>query len=130
MDAVLSAGIKIDHVVIPVRRFEDAAASRAYVQKITAASPDGSPIGGGLWETDRADEQIAILYRKFANLIESLARNDIPMTLISFPRSATDAQYLFGKLSPLMPGVSESRFQEAFFQISKPSLIHQFKQTG
>lgn len=126
VDAVLAAGIKIDHVVIPVRRFEDAAASRAYVQEITTASPDGSPVAGGLWETDHADEQIGVLYRKFANLIESLSRNDIPMTLISFPRSATDPQYLFGKLSSLMPGVSESMFQQAFSRIAKPSLIHKF----
>ncbi|TPK75534.1 hypothetical protein FJ930_05435 [Mesorhizobium sp. B2-4-15] len=127
VDAVLAAGIKIDHVVIPVRRFEDAAASRVYVQEATTGSADGTPVEGGLWETGHANEQIAILYRKFANLIESLLRNDIPMTLISFPRSAIDPQYLFGKLSPLIPGTSQSRFQEAFSRISKPSLIHQFE---
>jgi hypothetical protein len=130
VDAVLAAGIRIDHVVIPVRRFDEAAASRAYVQETAGGYKDGGAVEGGLWEAESADEQIAVLYRKFANLIESLVRNDISMTLISFPRSATDPGYLFGKLSPLMPGVSESRFRQAFLQISKPSLIHRFNRTG
>lgn len=122
VDAVLAAGVAIDHVIIPIRRLEDAAASRILVQQATP----GQNVKGGLWETEVAERQIDVLRRKLTSLIEALVRHDIPMTLISFPRSATDAAYLYRKLSPLIPSVEEAFFHRVFVEVSKPELIHDF----
>jgi hypothetical protein len=122
VDAVLAAGMAIDHVIIPIRRLEDAAASRILVQQ---AAP-GENVKGGLWETETAEGQIDVLRRKLSSLIEALVRHDIPMTLISFPRSATDASYLYRKLSPLLPNVEEDFFHRVFAEVAKPELIHDF----
>ena len=106
VDDVLAAGFKIGHVIIPVRNFEQAAASRRHVQMETTGSPDGDAVAGGLWGTNRANKQADVISRKFCRLVEALVRNDIPMTFLSFPRLALDADYLFGKVSFAMPGVS------------------------
>ncbi|PBB19528.1 hypothetical protein [Mesorhizobium sp. WSM4313] len=122
VDAVLAAGVAIDHVIIPIRRLEDAAASRILVEQ---ANP-GENVKGGLWETETAEGQVDVLRRKLTSLIEALVRHDIPMTLISFPRSATDASYLYRKLSPLIPNVEEAFFHRVFVEVAKPELIHDF----
>ncbi|MEW6629954.1 MAG: hypothetical protein AB1440_03710 [Pseudomonadota bacterium] len=130
VDEAVSAGIQIGHVIIPVRKIADAAASRIYVQLETTGSKDGKTVSGGLWGTERAAHQEDVLSRKLANLVEALVRHDIPITLISFPRSATDAAYLFDKLSPLMPTISKSAFFEAFNKTARPELIHDFSKNS
>ncbi|AZO09177.1 hypothetical protein EJ074_08670 [Mesorhizobium sp. M3A.F.Ca.ET.080.04.2.1] len=122
VDAVLAAGVAIDHVIIPIRRLEDAAASRILVQQATP----GKNVKGGLWDTEVPEAQIEVLRRKLTSLIEALVRHDIPMTLLSFPRSATDAPYLYRKLSPLIPNMEESFFNRVFAEVARPNLIHDF----
>ena len=126
VDAALEAGVIIDHVIIPIRRFDHAAASRIHVQKISTGQSDGRSVAGGLWATETASEQEAVLRSKLASLIEALVRNDIPMTLLAFPRSATDASYAYGKLAPLMPDITPEVFHAAFEQTAKPELIGNF----
>lgn len=126
VDEALAAGIQIGHVIIPIRKISDAAASRIHVQLETTGLKDGKTVSGGLWGTESAAHQADVLSRKLSNLIESLVRHDIAMTLISFPRSAIDAGYLFGKLSPIMPTISRSVFFNAFKRIAKPDMIHDF----
>jgi hypothetical protein len=126
VDEALAAGIKIGHVIIPIRKISDAAASRIQVQLETTGLTDGKTVTGGLWDTESAAHQADVLSRKLANLIESLVRHDIPMTLISFPRSAIDADYLFNKLSPIMPTISRYTFLEAFRKTARPKMIHDF----
>lgn len=110
IDAALQAGIAIDHVVVPIRRLDHAAASRVLVQEITTGQKDGPSVVGGLWDTQAASDQERVLRDKLSTLIEALVRNDIPMTLLSFPRSATDARYTYGKLSHLMPCIGWKKF--------------------
>lgn len=124
VDDAVRAGIKIDHVIVPVRKIEDAAASRARVQEAATGARDGRGVPGGLWGTTSADEQVEVLTRKFANLIEALVRNDIPTTMVSFPRIATDADYLFEKLSPLVQHVGREEFRHVFSEVAKPERIN------
>ncbi|WP_146767913.1 hypothetical protein [Mesorhizobium atlanticum] len=126
VDQALFSGIQIDHVIIPVRRMVDAAASRAHVQLETTGTKDGKSVNGGLWGTEIAEEQADVLSRKFANLVEALVRHDISITMVSFPRSATDAAYLFRKLSPIIPSISVDVFTTAFNNTAKPAMIHKF----
>ena len=93
----------------------------------TTGRPNGDAVAGGLWGTSRAHEQADVISRKFCRLVEALVRNDIPMTFLTFPRLAVDADYLFGKISFAMPGVSRSAFLVAFRKISRPDLIHDFR---
>src|SRR5882757_9380718 len=60
-EEVLASSVRIEHAIIPVRQFEAAAASRAYVQKLTTGSADGKTVWGGLWATDKADDQVGVL---------------------------------------------------------------------
>ena len=55
-------------------------------------------------ESEPAGEQ------NLAGLLKKLARHDIAITLVSFPRFLTDAAYLYSKLAWLIPGVSFTHF--------------------
>lgn len=127
VDAAVAAGIPISHVIIPVRRFEEAAASRIHVQQRTTGHQDGPAVAGGLWGTVTASEQLPILRQKFSSLVEALVRNDIPMTFLAFPRLTGDADYLFDKLSPLLPRVSKKEFVTAFRARARPEVVHNFR---
>jgi hypothetical protein len=97
------------------------------VQKITTGEHSGDRIvPGGLWDTTSAESQADELRHKLANLVEALVRNDIPMTFVAFPRSTVDADYMFRKLSPLMPGIGKTTFNRAFFTVAKPDLVQTF----
>jgi hypothetical protein len=130
VDDVLAKGIAIRHVIIPVRDFASAAKSRQHVQIETTGSVDGPPVAGGLWDTDRASDQVAVLEHKFAKLVEGLTRHDIPMTFVSFPRITVDENYLFSKLTPIFPSLRPKRFYVAFGKIARPDLVHDFTAAG
>jgi hypothetical protein len=123
VDKVLAAGIKIDHVVIPVRNFHDAAESRRQVQIKTSGSQDGTPVAGGLWDTDKAGHQEQVIALKFGRLVEALVRHEIPMTFLSFPRLALDPDYLYERIRFMLPGVGNRKFADAFAQEARPELI-------
>lgn len=126
VDDVVAAGIDIRHVIIPVRDFASAARSRVRVQFETTGTVDGPTVVGGLWDTEKSSDQVAILEHKFGKLVESLTRHDIPMTFVSFPRTATDEEYLFSKLKPIFPTIGRRAFGAAFRKVSRPEFVHDF----
>lgn len=130
IDVVLSNPlVKIDHAIVPVREFTSAAASRAHVQAIQTGSPDGEAVNGGLWGTDKAVEQETILRHRFSSLIEGLARHDIPITFIWYPRLTRDAAYLYEKLAFLLGDRDFASFAEIFDRVRRPELVHHFTAT-
>jgi hypothetical protein len=127
LDAVLSAGgITIDHAIVPVRELNAAAESRADVSART--DPDDYPQGvpGGLWHTDEPEQQGQVLTQELYKLMHALARHDIPLTLLYFPRIVNDRDYLFRKLQPIFQGFSAERFVLAFAKTARPDLVHTF----
>lgn len=126
LDAVLAAGIKVAHIVVPVRDFGEAARSRLYVQRMVTGSIDGRPVHGGLRDTKVGAQQRQVLESKFATLVESAVRNDIPLTFLSFPRLAQDADYLYEKLAFMLGDISRERFREVYTAEVRPQLIHDF----
>jgi len=126
LDAVLGSGIAIRHILIPIRDFASAAASRRFAQREATGSENGRPVRGGLWDTRDGESQEAVLHEKFATLMEAIARNDIPFTLLSFPRFAKDGPYLFEKLRLCFPDLSEGHFLQTFEDTARPELIHKF----
>lgn len=126
VDSVLAAGIKIGHVIIPVRDFDQAAKSRQHVQRETTGRAEGQSVAGGLWGTAHGKDQVAVLGLKFGMLVEALVRNEIPMTFLAFPRLAQDADYLYDKLGFMMPNIDRRSFAAAFNDVAQPNLIHDF----
>jgi hypothetical protein len=125
-EEVLASSVRIEHAIIPVRQFDAAAASRAHVQRLTTGSADGKTVPGGLWATDKADEQVGVLRVKFTKLIEVLVRHDIPMTFLSYPRLVRDPDYLYGKLQFLLAGIDLATFRNTFNELVRPEWVHQF----
>lgn len=127
LEEALASSVQIDHAIIPVRQFDAAAASRAHIQKLTTGNADGRDlVAGGLWDTDKADNQVDLLRMKFTTLIEVLVRHDIPMTFLGYPRLVRDPDYLYAKLNFLLADIDFVSFQTVFDRIVRPEWIHQF----
>jgi hypothetical protein len=114
-DALADPEIQIDAVIVPVRNLAEAAASRSVVQlqavhqeapwmtQMTSTWEDwGSTPGGVIFSLCPLD-QMRLLAVGFHRLLEHLVRADVPIVLLSFPRFATDSDYLYGKLAPVLP---------------------------
>jgi hypothetical protein len=126
VDTVLSTGMRIDHVIIPVRSFHEAAASRERIQ-IEGDLRNAEDVPGGLWDVTPGMTQEEVLRKKFSTLVEALVRNEIPMTFMSFPRLACDPEYLFVKLKrEAFPHLEKRIFDAAFSELCDPGLIHEF----
>lgn len=129
VDDLILSGIKIRHLVIPIRDVAQAAQSRRFVQKATKGESDSGAVAGGLWDTENAKEQEEVLALKLCRLIEAGARNNIPMTFLSFPHFVRDADYTYDKLRFMLPLVSKNTFLKCFHLNSKPDLVHDFSKS-
>jgi hypothetical protein len=129
LDGMLSSDpeLVVDCMLVPVRDMKAAAASRAHVQeRTTGFRSSAEVVPGGLVDTADPDSQEAVLRRQLSNLIVTLARHDIPLVLLWYPRLATDPRYLYGKLKFLCPQTSFADFERAFLKVVRPDWIHQF----
>jgi hypothetical protein len=119
---LLDAGkITVEHVIIPIRDLDVAAASRV---RNTGYGSDLHTLGG-LFGTARATQQREALAVIFYELMYTIARFDLPYTLLLFPRFAQDWQYAYDKLQFLAPEIPASRWREVLEQRSQPELIHE-----
>lgn len=116
----------IDCVIAPIRSIKAAAESRALAQQAQtgARSGSGARVAGGLWLTDDAARQETVLREQLVSLIETVARHDIPLILLWYPRLAEDPAYLFAKLGHLFKGVAYDAFEQAFRETVRPEWIH------
>ncbi|HEY2528582.1 MAG TPA: hypothetical protein VGJ20_11655 [Xanthobacteraceae bacterium] len=107
--------IQLDAVIIPVRDLTAAAASRTILQlqalhqevdwmaqMSTTWEHWGSTPGGIVFSLNPID-QARLLAVGFHRLLERLVQADVPTVLLAFPRLASEPDYLFGKLSPVLP---------------------------
>jgi hypothetical protein len=122
LDALLGSGhVALEHVVIPIRDLDVAAASRVrntrYGTNLTSQ--------GGLVGTRNAAHQREALALLQYELFRVLAEHDIPHTLLAFPRFTTDAEYTYRKLSFLDPAIPPERWQDALARRVRPGLIHE-----
>jgi hypothetical protein len=127
LDALLEqTDIVIDHAVIPVRDLFAAAESRRNVVQRSNTDQRPSRIPGGLWHTDRAEEQEAILAVQFHKIIYTLVKREVPVTFLYFPRLVQDAEYLYEKLGFLLNQIPFNRFLSEFNATARPELVHTF----
>lgn len=106
-------GIVADHLIVPVRRIESAAESRRR----------NGRMNGGIWGSDGSDQE-SVLAEKLNRLLVSAARREIPVTLLEFPRLATDAEYLWRRIGPLT-GRTHAEVTTQAAALSRPEWIHE-----
>ncbi len=113
--------VTVDHVIIPIRDLDVAAASRVRNTKY------GSDLHtwGGLLGTNRATRQRDALAVMLAELLVTVARFDLPHTLLAFPRFTQDWAYTYDKLSFLEPTIEAPRWRDALAARVDPTLIHE-----
>jgi hypothetical protein len=128
LDEVLErTEIVIDHAIIPVRELSAAAESRRDVTRRTPPALYAGAIPGGLWYTDDPQQQETVLATQLYKIIYTVAKRDIPLTLLYFPRLIHDPAYLYGKLEALVPGMSYEGFRNVFQQVVHPEFVHEFR---
>ena len=118
-----SPNIIVEHLFVPIRNLRDAANSRR------ASSNKGEP-NGGLWdiETPAEDLQEQVLSAKLYQLLYYSSIKHFPITLLQFPELATNPEYLYGKLMPLIDTEKTSlgKFSGVFYEVAKPERIHSY----
>jgi hypothetical protein len=122
--------IYIDHVFIPIRNIDDVALSRIAVSTLAKNNMGAVPLTapGGMVEVDSEDSQTNILSAQLIELLLTLSKHDVPITLIHFPTLVTDPEYLYKKLAPLISRVPFSEFLAHFEAIAKPDLVSTFEE--
>jgi hypothetical protein len=117
-----SEAVTVEHVLIPVRDLDIAAASRVrasgYGRSLNAP-------GGMLWGTKRAGRQRAAVAEMLAQLVVTLARYDVPHSFLLFPRFATDAGYLHDKLLVIAPDLRVDDVQRVLDDRYRPEYVHE-----
>lgn len=113
--------VRVDHVIIPIRDLDVAAASRV------RNTHYGSDLHtwGGLLGTNRATRQQDALALMLADLLFAIVRHDIDHTLLLFPRFTADFAYTYEKLSFLAPEISSQQWKVALAARVNPTLIHE-----
>jgi hypothetical protein len=120
----------VDCVIAPMRDIGAAAESRALEQERQTRSRSGSGEGvlGGLWLTGEPARQETVLRNELSMLIETVARHDIPLVLLWYPRLAQDPAYVFEKLGFLFKGVAYEAFERAFRATVRPEWVHRLSE--
>lgn len=122
LDEILTAGAAVvEHVIIPMRDLEVAAASRVRATRYGS----NLHVRGGLFGTTNAAKQQEALALLNYQLMYTLAKHDVPHTLLLFPRFANDGDYLYEHLSFLDPAIPRERWVEVVAARARPELIHE-----
>lgn len=123
-DVLEKEDIVVDHALIPVRDLYAAAQSRREITR--HAKPGDADVPGGLWHTKNPGDQETILVTQLYKLMFALAKHDVPLVLLFFPRLVSDPQYLYEKIGFLLGETQYDAFFQAFQRISRPEWIHNF----
>ncbi|MGO9876340.1 MAG: hypothetical protein ACLPVY_21405 [Acidimicrobiia bacterium] len=119
---LLEAGtVSVSHVIVPIRNLDLAAASRV------RASNYGKNIfaRGGLWGTVDPVKQRDALASMLYELMYTIAKFELPHTLLEFPRFTTDWQYTHRALSFLAPEQTPEAFRDVLAAAVQTDLIHE-----
>jgi len=109
----------LEHVILPVRNLNDSVRSRKRVADLGEHE-------GSFDTASNEEQQKQVNCRRIYLLLHDLAKNDIPFTLLHFPRLANDAEYLWEKLEWLFQKheISKEKFLEVHAKVSNPNLIN------
>ncbi|GLB53226.1 hypothetical protein NBRC110019_22660 [Neptunitalea chrysea] len=131
--------IDIERVYIPMRDLSAAAESRRNVTRKGLKNDTFKHrmkhrlgfkrrYAGGVSRTKSFDdgEQEAVLSNQLYNLILSLSNHSVPVTLIRFPKSVKNAEYLYGKLGDLVAHIKYEHFKKVYDKTAMPNLVNTF----
>lgn len=110
----------VEWLVVPLRESREAAASRIAV----AAAEPGLPVAGGLVLTRWPRRQRRKLCAATYDLLLTAARFELPLLVLEYPRFATDADYAYRRLQPLLGSVTADEFAAAHRAVVDRKLIH------
>jgi hypothetical protein len=113
--------IAVDHVIVPVRDLDVAAASRVRLTRYGADLRSWGGLFGTSWATRQREALALIEYE----LVYTITRHDLDHTFLEFPRFARDWSYLRDKLGFLDPALPSARWQAAVAGRVRPALIHE-----
>jgi hypothetical protein len=126
--------LRIEHLLVPLREPEAAAASRERAQhdglaalpwhKRWRARLKRKPIPGGRWPSAQHQPQAPLLVDRVHRLLLAAAAHDVPVTLLAYPRLVRDPAYLYGRLAPLLPDIDRAAFHAAFRAVVRPDRLH------
>jgi hypothetical protein len=123
-EALIDPDIRIEHAIVPFRAIAGATASRRRVDRM--GKREGTSLPGGLWLTEDPLRQREVLERQLAKLFETLAKHEIPVTLLWFPRLVHDPEYLFRRLAWLFGDTTRAEFRRVFREAARPEWVHEF----
>src|SRR5688500_5191699 len=113
LDEVLQGGeVVVDHAILPMRELYAAAQSRRNVT--SQADPSLVNVPGGLWHTKEPGNQETILAMQLYELAHTLAKHDVPLVLLLFPRLITDPNYLYQRIRFVLGDINYETFLKAF----------------
>ena len=116
---------RVDHCFVPMRDLYSAAESRRRISRIHG-NLNANEVRGGIWDAETPEKQENELAQEFFRLMLTLARHNIPLTLLDFPRFVNDVEYLWRKISPVFPKVKKLHFDSAFHDLVRPDWVHKF----
>src|ERR1044072_2052204 len=119
-DLLEAAEVAIDQAIVPVRHLYAAAESRRDVARRTALATSTDENAGGLWHPTDPQQQEMVLANQLYKLIFTLAKRDIPLTLLYFPRLIHDPAYLYRRLEAILNGITYTEFSKTFQQVARP----------
>jgi hypothetical protein len=99
--------VRVDHVIVPMRDLDVAAASRVRV----AGYGRFLGVPGGFTGTRSASRQRLVLANMLAELIWTITRYDLPHTFLEFPQFSHDWEYTHSKLGFLAPQLGAEDFK-------------------
>ena len=120
-ELVDSGTVAIDHVIVPIRDLDVAAASRVRSTKYGT----NLRTRGGLFGTAKATKQRDVLAKFEYELFFTIARLDLPHTLLHFPRLAQDWEYTYRKLGFLAPEIEPERWKTVIEGRYQPTWVHE-----
>jgi hypothetical protein len=128
--------VHLDHVLVPLRRLEHAAASRIVLdlQQLYRTQTDlldlednwtvGGAVPGGVIYSLEPVDVARVLAHSFYRLLEALVEKGIPVHFLSFPRFCDDLEYLLQALAPILPtDLDRATLVQRIAQVIKPDKI-------
>ena len=98
--------IKIKHILIPIREFQQCAKSRERHKKYA---------GGLIGECQNAEQQLRYDYRAFSEFMYYCTLKEIPFTLINFIKMVESPYYLYEKIKQTFSKeITLQEFEQAF----------------
>jgi len=105
---------KIDFVIVPIRKYEEAAKSREYFKKHA---------GGLVWGATDYESQLNEFYKSMSILIRETTLHDIKTIFLDFEKMTSNKEYVYEKLKPVLSNIDFTSFCKAYEKADSDSKI-------